>query len=157
MGLEAKHSRDGGPRLVLDRELNITALRLEDAKIFLPSLKLIAKAVDAEKLEYLGLGHTDLTDEGLANFRAGVNLKYLNLNGTKVTTPGLKTWGGGNYPELPRLETLDLSGTTLDDDCLAWIATLDQLKTLSLKDVQGVTETGWANLSRLENLKRLEK
>jgi hypothetical protein len=157
MHLGAKHSRDGGPRLVLDREMNITTLRLEDAKIFLPSLKLIAGAIDAEKLEHLGLGHTDLTDEGLANFRAGVNLKHLSLTGTKITTQGLKTWGGGSYPELPRLEFLDLSGCTLDDDCLAWIGTLDQLKSLRLKDVQGVTETGLASLSRLENLKQLEK
>jgi hypothetical protein len=118
---------------------------------------LIAKAIDPEKLEHLGLGHTDLTDEGLAQFRAGVNLKHLNLRETKITPQGLKTWGGGQYPKLPMLESLDLSGTTLDDDCLAWIGTLDRLKTLRLVNVQGVTENGWKHLSHLEKLKTLEK
>ena len=157
MDLGAKHSRDGGPRLRLDRELNIIALRLDDARIFLPSLKLIAKAIEPEKLEHLSLGQTELTDEGLANFRAGVNLKYLNLSHTKITTTGLKALGGGEYPELPYLETLDLSGTALDDDCLAWIATLDQLKTLRLTGAKGVTDAGWAKLKQLPNLKTLEK
>lgn len=157
MGLGARHSRDEGPRLRIDREMHIIALRLEDARIFLPSLKLIAKAIDPERLEHLGLGHTDLTDEGLAYFRAGVHLKHLNLEDTRITPDGLKAFGGGAYPELPFLETLDLSGTALDDECLAWIGTLDQLKTLRLANVQGVTEKGWASLKGLTNLETLEK
>ncbi len=157
MGLGAKHTREGGPRLAIDREMNITHLRLEDAKIFPPSLQLIAKSIDPEKLERLGLGFTDLTDEGLAHFAPGANLKHLNLRGTKITPQGLKTFGGGEYPELPMLETLDLSGTMLDDDCLAWIGTLDRLKTLRLANIQGVTEIGWASLKGLANLETLEK
>ncbi len=153
--LGAENSFGGGPRLQLDREMNITSLRLDGAKMFLPSLKLIAQTIDSQKLEELSLGHTDLSDEGLAMFRAGANLKHLNLHGTTITTQGLRSWGGGQYPALPFLETLDLSGLTLDADCLAWIGTLDRLKTLQLKNVQGVTAAGWANLRQLPKLEAL--
>ncbi len=142
MGLGAKHFRDGGPRLRLDRDMHIISLRLDDAKIFPQSLKLISQAVDPDKLQVLTFRGTNLTDADLANFRAGVRLKQLDLSGTNITTEGLKALGGGHYPELPALEYLNLSGLTLDADCRKWIGTLDRLKTLRHDGVNFIKHKG---------------
>src|SRR5690606_38230928 len=65
MHINAKH-RDGGPRVKLDREMYLVSLRLDHAKIFPQSVKLIAQAVEPHRLERLSISHTGLTDQDLA-------------------------------------------------------------------------------------------
>ena len=57
-------------------------------------------------------------------------------------------------PDLPHLESLNLSGSGIDDDGLVFVARLRQLQTLNLEST-GVTDAGLAHVSKLKFLEHL--
>jgi hypothetical protein len=89
-----------------------------------------------------------ISDDGLAHLRGKPNVRWLNLNRTKITNDGLKHLKGMN------LELLDLSATKVDDAGLAIIAELDlpRIKAISVEST-AVTNEG---LARLKNFSTLE-
>ena len=71
---------------------------------------LLPKIAQLEKLEYLGLNHTQVTDEGLKQLAGLKELKRLSLQGTRISDEGLR-----NLEPLASLEDLWLDNTLMSD------------------------------------------
>jgi hypothetical protein len=97
---------------------------------------LLPKIAQLEKLEYLGLNHTQVTDEGLKELSGHKHLKRLSLQGTRISDEGLK-----NLEPLASLEGLWLDNTLMSDG--------KPVKSVSL------TDAGLAHLAKLPNLTHL--
>ena len=98
---------------------------------------LLPKIAKLDKLLYLGLNHTQITDEGLKQLAGLKQLKQLSLQCTKITDEGIK-----NLAPLTSLEWLWLDNNFLSDG----------------KPVKFVkfTDAGLANLAPLQNLTHLQ-
>jgi Leucine-rich repeat (LRR) protein len=98
---------------------------------------LLPKIAKLDKLLYLGLNHTQVTDEGLKQLAGLKNLKQLSLQCTKITDEGIK-----NLAPLTGLEWLWLDNNFLSDG--------KPVKFVSF------TDAGLANLAPLQNLTHLQ-
>jgi hypothetical protein len=98
-------------------------------------------------LEWLLLGHTQITDNGLAHMKGMTQLKALSLDGTKITDDGLV-----HLEKMTQLEELWLEGTQITDKGLAHLDGMTNLEALSLDGTQ-ISDNG---LAHLENMTKLE-
>ena len=93
---------------------------------------------------------TQITDTGIAALKSCIKLTQLGIEGSpKVTGSGL-----GALAEVPKLHTVWLAQSGLDDQGLTQVAKLAQLKGLII-DGKHLTSAGYAALSRMTNLQRL--
>jgi hypothetical protein len=121
---------------------------------------LVSKIAQLENLQYLGLNHTQVTDEGLKQLAGLKQLKQLSLQGTRVSDEGMK------YLEpLASLERLWLDNTlmsdgkpvkfvSLTDSGLVHLARLPNLTHLYLANTD-VTDAGLAHLKSLGRLEQV--
>lgn len=122
-------------------------LSLAGAKIQDESLKLLA---GSDKLEWLDLAYTPITEVGIENLGPLPSLKQLTLVNTRVLDAV-----AAKLILLPSLEELDLSGTAITDQALPLLSKLSRLKTLRLVHT-AVTDTGLEHLMNLRNLEELD-
>jgi hypothetical protein len=109
-------------------------------------------------LEWLNLPSTQVSDAGLVHMERLVNLRQLVLNDTRVVGPGLAHLKGmaqleglhlartlvrdlSSLPPLPRLESLTLDDTEVDDSQMPSVARFPALDRLNLNHT-GVTDVG---------------
>ena len=110
------------------------------------SLQLIGTC---KKLEYLWIGSSSITDEGLIHLRGLDRLEHLGLSSNRVTGHGLAP-----LAQLPRLSMLCLADSTVNDKGLAAIGKLRQLQCLDLTGTK-VDGSGLPQLAPLTNLRTL--
>lgn len=91
----------------------------------------LATLPQLEKLEWLDLTQTAVTDAGLANLDRFPGLKQLFLTGTGITDRSL-----AEIAKVTSLEELDLSATRVTSRGIATLAALPNLKVLNLNDTQ---------------------
>jgi internalin A len=113
-----------------------------------------------------------ITDAGLANLKDLVDMRYLTLQNSQVTSAGLKhlrgmtrlgeLWMSGTRVDdlspiahLTTMRTLVLTGTPITDAGLAPIARFTALERLSLADTP-ITDAGLKHLQSLSSLARLD-
>ncbi len=108
------------------------------------------------RLEQLRLEGWEIDSQDISLLRGLINLKSLALHGIEPPLgrseddPPLLA----HLPPLPRLETLDLLGSSVHDRDLGCLAGLRWLKSLNLIETQ-VTHAGLAELKPLESLEEL--
>ena len=94
-------------------------------------------------LSHLLLARTGITDVGMKEI-SRLQLKTLDLGGTKITDAGLKSlcdrYGVGGH-----LRELDLSNTAIGDGALPYLKQLVRLKTLRIGGTK-ITERGIGEL-----------
>ncbi|MGF1581229.1 MAG: leucine-rich repeat domain-containing protein [Gemmataceae bacterium] len=101
----------------------------------------IAHVSQLPKLHQLYCRNTKLSDGGLKKLSKCQSLMALDLAGTKITDKGL-----ADLANLPKLRYLDLSDTKITDDGLKKLAKLKALRTLELRNIDGITAAGVAEL-----------
>jgi len=174
---------------------NIPELSSDGSDIQNQSLYFVAKLKDLKKLDlskskaindsglvylknmplvFLGLGNTNVTDNGLASVGTLKQLRDLNLSNTKVTAQGLgqlsscrnlqsldlhqTKLGNGNLDGLKDLNNLDvlvLGETGVGDAGMSSLKNLKMLRTLFLNG-SSITNAGLSNISNLENLQKID-
>ncbi len=115
----------------------------------------------------------DVTDAVLQEFDNTKVTEELTMRGSKIQGPGLAhlihlplrklALSAGIFTNramkeishMENLETLDLSGTNVNDEGLTELAKLKNLKTLYLKDEEKITNKGLANLAPMSKLETL--
>ncbi|XP_062027285.1 receptor-like protein 53 [Rosa rugosa] len=88
-------------------------------------------------LEHLDLSSTVIGDDSLQLIACiGVNLKYLDLNNTKVSSAGVGNLTG----HVPNLQVLSISHTSVDDVTISYIGMMPSLKVIDLSNtnIKGV-------------------
>ncbi|KAM5572179.1 internalin I [Rosa sericea] len=88
-------------------------------------------------LEHLDLSSTVIGDDSLELIACiGVNLKYLNLNNTKVSSAGVRILTG----HVPNLEVLSISHTSVDDVTISYIGMMPSVKVVDVSNtnIKGV-------------------
>ncbi len=110
----------------------------------------LARLSGMERLLWLDLSFTETGDAGLARFASAQKLNQLSLEKTRITAAALETVG-----TFRQLEELDLSQTAVGDDDLPRLAGLTRLKALWLTGT-GTTDRGLTSLAALRNLEQLD-
>ena len=124
--------------LSVDENPNLTneALRNIGLLANLEKLYVVEIAIDDLALEFirkapslrsLGLGNTDVTDEGLPNLSELKNLEVLDLSGTWITDQGIPA-----LMELDKLKCLGLAGCNISSKALQYLKSLRNLQNLDL-------------------------
>ena len=98
----------------------------------------------------LELRGVPLSDEGLKSLLAKAKLVGLDVSGSELSDRGLQEFAS----KRPRLRLLDLSFTRVSDEGLKSVASLSELRHLSLIDCQ-VTDRGITSLTRLLQLREV--
>lgn len=101
------------------------------------------------KLRFLSLADTRVTDDGLAHVARLTDLRELHLDNTAITDAGLR-----HLPYLRELLILDLKGTKVTDAGLAYLAPLEKLQGLYLTRTV-ITDEGLVHVGKLLNLRTL--
>ncbi|XP_048422615.1 uncharacterized protein LOC103938176 isoform X2 [Pyrus x bretschneideri] len=113
-------------------------------------------------LEHLDLSSSTIGDDWLELIaRIGVNLKYLNLSRTRVSSAGVGVVTG----HVPNLEFLSVSHTLIDDVAVSYISMMPSVKFIDLSNtnIKGVIHqvepesASVLSLSALQSLRHLEK
>ncbi|KAK1286604.1 hypothetical protein QJS10_CPB20g02019 [Acorus calamus] len=102
-------------------------------------------------LEHLNLSFGAMSDDLMWPLsRIGEKLRYLNLNNTRVTKIGMCIISSN----VPVLETLLLSHTSVDDDALLYIHSMPSLREIDLSNtkIKGFTLSLLQNLTHLQSL-----
>lgn len=107
----------------------------------------LARIGTFEKLGWLDLTKTQITDTGVAHLKGCRSLRDLSIATTPISDNSLATVG-----KLNTLEELDISGTPVTDAGLAHLGSLSNLKVLRM----AVTRIGDKGLLKLAELKNLE-
>jgi hypothetical protein len=97
----------------------------------------------------LSLGHTDVTDRGLARLAGRAELEWLDLTAAKITDAG-----AAHLKSATGLKQLSLEQTQITDKALEAVAALTQLEVLDLSGTR-ITDAGLHQLAGLKNLKEL--
>ena len=152
---------DKGP---LDRRRKTAIDWIKDLEVWLPDrgpverISLQQKTFDqAElfnlrcfpKLEYLSLGKSGVSDEGLVHLSNSTELQSLNMTGNFIDGSGL-----AYLANLEKLNELYLGVSVLKDEGLSHLGKLRNLEELSLGQTK-VTDAGMVHLKGLTNLKYL--
>jgi Leucine-rich repeat (LRR) protein len=103
-----------------------------------------------DQLQWLDLSFTATGDMAVARFAKSSQLRQLNLERTRITNGSLDV-----IKEFRRLEELDLSHTRIGDQALEKLPRLTRLKVLWLTGTL-ITDDGLAALSSLRNLEQLD-
>lgn len=144
LSLDSK-SLVGLPRL---KSLSLMELGYyQDAEVAHECLVAIGNATG---LEYVDLYGVKIRGESLAHLAALVKLKSLTLSSIRSDAPSLLS----HLPRLPRLENLDIRGSSVGDHDLGCLAALPRLRSLGLSNIR-ITATGVATLASLESLEEL--
>lgn len=98
------------------------------------------------ELEELILSNSDITDAGMPALANILQLKYLDLNGTRVTDDGLRY-----VQNMQQLKQLCLAFCQLTDGAMDELVALHSLEMLNL-NFTNITDTGIRRLAELENL-----
>ncbi|KAK6137283.1 hypothetical protein DH2020_028975 [Rehmannia glutinosa] len=99
----------------------------------------------------LNLSDSALDDNSVEHIaRIGANLKYLNLCNTKVSSDGIGALAG----HVPNLETLLLSGTSIDDKAVPYFSMMPSLKVINLSstNVKGFENLTSSDVSTISGL-----
>jgi len=137
----------------------ISSLHLDDSQIHDADLKLLRPWVNLQflsmdrcaqltgtgfnhldvllKLSELRLGHTSVTDSGLAGVAKLPSIASLRLWNTAITDVGVES-----IARMRSLRSLWLCRTRVTDACLEMLATLPRLEFLDVNETS-VTESGW--------------
>ena len=100
-----------------------------------------------DKLQFLYLDESTVTDTDLSRLKAFTNLWSLSLKGTRITDAGLE-----HLQAMIRLSNLQLSRTDVTDAGLARLKDFNRLRTVGLDGTQ-VTDAGVRELEKaLPNL-----
>lgn len=84
---------------------------------------------EMRQLEHLDLSSSSMSDDLIEDvIHVGENLQYLNLSKTKVTSQAIATL----VEHFPKLETICLSYTAIDDSSLTYIGMMTSLRTVDL-------------------------
>ena len=126
----------------------LKSLRLEDAQITDMGLGELKKSGVLDRLEYVGVSRTVITDVGLGHLAGASELKLLYLEDTVVGDGGL-----AHLTKLAKLEALNLNNTDVSDEGLAHLKGLSELMVLKLQN----TRVSDAGLEHLKGLSRLEQ
>lgn len=124
------------------RELDLTAVAVPDEQV--------AHLTHLERLEFLSLAETPVSDAALEHLASLTRLRRLELEGAPVAGPGLAA-----LRRLRRLEVLGLARTQVDDGAMEHVAALPALRDLSLYMTR-VTDAGLEKLHACRTLRRLE-
>ncbi len=108
----------------------------------------LAEIQPSEKIGKLILLGQGVTNQALMNLR-GLNVQFLNLDGTRITNSGLKY-----LTEVKGLRVLRLGSADLTDTALERIRNLSELESLDLERAN-VRGTGLRHLQSLKNLRAL--
>jgi hypothetical protein len=111
---------------------------------------LLAIVKDWHRLRWLDLEATPTADPDLENLRGLAELEWLSLGHTQITNTGLKSI----VATCPKLRYLDLSHTCVTDDGLQTVGKLTYLRTLWLGDLE-ITDVGLEHLKVIKGLTRL--
>jgi hypothetical protein len=103
-----------------------------------------------QRVTYLALGGTRVTDAGLAHVKPLKNLEWIDLYKTQVTDAGLE-----QLQDLPSLKQIDLSGTRITDAGLKHVARLSELQKLMLGGT-AVSSAGLEPIAELAKLTQLD-
>jgi hypothetical protein len=101
--------------------------------------------VGFNRVYWVYLAGTEISDDGLEHFSALANLRYLHLNNTEISDNGLK-----HLKSLTSLHFLLLNGTHVSDYALKHLSNLTSLRGLHLDDTR-ITDEGLKNFSGLTN------
>ena len=104
---------------------------------------------DLEKVTFLNLHRTHITDVSLKDVAKVQGLKELWLAFTQITDAGLK-----HVAKLQKLEVLYLGHTQITDDGLKKLVKFQKLEKLSLINTQ-ITDAGLKEVAKLKNLEKL--
>jgi len=110
----------------------------------------LALRTEWERLRWLDLSFTAATDAGLASFAAAPRLDQLSLEKTRISARSLDT-----VAQFRELEELDISQTDIGDQALGKLAGLARLKILWLTGTR-VTDEGIQQLAALRGLEQLD-
>ena len=100
------------------------------------------------KLKYLGLAGTSVTDAGLAEL-TGLNLEGIEFGGSGITDKGMKS-----LVQIKSLKGFSASFAELTDAAMTDIATMENLEQLELNS-RGITDVGLAKIVTLKHLHHL--
>ena len=100
----------------------------------------------ADRVVKLSLGHTAVTDKGLAHLVNCTNLEWLDLENTAVTDTGM-----AHLKAAVKLNRLNLKKTAVGDASLAMIGRFRQLDDLNLAHTK-ITSNGLGQLAQLDKL-----
>lgn len=101
------------------------------------------------RLTHLELGDTAISDDGTRHFSGLTELKILGLDGTGISGAGIE-----HLSNLTKLEVLSLGATRVGDAALAHLGDLPSVERLCLWHTD-VTDSGLTHLARLPRLKTL--
>jgi thiol-disulfide isomerase/thioredoxin len=127
----------------------LKSLRLEDAQITDKGLGNLKKSGVLDRLEFLAVSRTAVTDAGLGHLADVSELKLLYLEDTVVGDGGL-----AHLAHLAKLEVLILNNTDVSDTGLAHLKGLSELMVLQLRNTS-VSDVGLEHLKGLSKLEQL--
>ncbi|WP_165698563.1 leucine-rich repeat domain-containing protein [Bremerella volcania] len=110
----------------------------------------LARIGTFEKLRWLDLTKTSITDSGIAHLTGCRSLRDLSIATTHISDRSLATVG-----KLKTLEELDISGTPVTDAGLAHLSSLSNLKVLRMAVTQ-ITDEGLLKLAGLKDLEMID-
>jgi thiol-disulfide isomerase/thioredoxin len=127
----------------------LKSLRLDDTQITDKGLRKLKKSGVLDRLEFLAVSRTAVTDAGLGHLADASGLKVLYLEDTIVSDGGL-----AHLAHLAKLETLILNNTNVSDVGLVHLKGLSELKVLQLQNTR-VSDAGLEHLKGLSKLEQL--
>lgn len=107
-----------------------------------------------QQLEEMGTDGVQLSDAGLEHFKPLVNLRSLAFFHISFQLPGFTGAGFAHLKSLPKLERLTVAGTTFNDEGMAAIGQLTQLKEFRTWHTFQ-TQAGNVHLAKLTQLRSL--
>ena len=105
---------------------------------------------DGERIEFLILTGTRVTDRAMLYLQKMPYLRQLSLRNTAITDVGC-----ASLTQIQTLEDLSVSDTDITDDALKSLGTLTHLKALDIRNT-ATTDAGLASLEHLHRLKTLD-
>ncbi len=109
----------------------------------------VAKSPTADPVRALCLGHTNVTDKGIAFLQPLTELEWLDMTGCRITDAGI-----ASLPNLKALRRLSLEGTEISDAICGRLARFTELEELDLS-YTSITDAGLAQLATLQKLRSL--
>lgn len=107
----------------------------------------LQKSISTAPLKHFELRYSSLTAEQVAHFAQLTSVKDLT-----VSKVGLTPEVAATIAKFPHLESLTLEDTKSSDDAMAVLSQLSKLKTLSMRNVFGITNGAFEHIAKFTNL-----